>query len=66
MIGAYVGRSGVFSLFGAAASLVLVLLWVYYSAQIFLFGVEFTRVYSLRFGSRRTLPEQVDSTSPPA
>jgi len=65
-VGAYLGRSGVFSLFGAAASLVLVLLWVYYSAQIFLFGVEFTRVFSLRFGSRRDLPGPVDPTSPPA
>ncbi len=66
VVGAYLGRSGVFSLFGAAASLVLVLLWVYYSAQIFLFGVEFTRVYSLRFGSRRGLPGPVHPTSPPA
>jgi membrane protein len=56
VIGAYLARSTVFSLFGAAASLVLVLLWVYYSAQIFLFGVEFTRVYALRFGSRRAPP----------
>src|SRR5262245_2888568 len=53
VIGAYLARSTVFSLFGAAASLVLVLLWVYYSAQIFLFGVEFTRVYALKFGSHR-------------
>jgi membrane protein len=66
LIGAYLGRSGVFSLFGAAASLVLVLLWVYYSAQIFLFGVEFTRVYSLRFGSRRSLPRPVDLASRPS
>ena len=56
VIGAYLGRSGVSSVFGAAASLVLVLLWIYYSAQIFLFGVEFTRVYALQFGSRRGLP----------
>jgi membrane protein len=53
LIGAWLGRSGVSSLFGAAASLVVVLLWVYYSAQIFLFGAEFTRAYSLQFGSRR-------------
>jgi membrane protein len=59
VIGAYLGRSTVFSLFGAAASLVLVLLWVYYSAQIFLFGVEFTRVYALKFGSHRGDPEQL-------
>jgi membrane protein len=42
MIGLYIGRSGIASGFGAAASLVVVLLWVYYSAQIFLFGAEFT------------------------
>lgn len=53
LIGNYIGRSGISSGFGAAASLVVVLLWVYYSAQIFLFGAEFTRAYSHRFGSRR-------------
>jgi len=63
LIGAYLGRSTVFSLFGAAASLVLVLLWVYYSAQIFLFGVEFTRVYALKFGSHRGDPEQLGGTT---
>jgi membrane protein len=53
LIGAYIGRTGISSGFGAAASLVIVLLWVYYSAQIFLFGAEFTWAYSHRFGSRR-------------
>jgi membrane protein len=53
LIGAYIGRTGISSAFGAAASLVVVLLWVYYSAQIFLFGAEFTWVYSHRFGSRK-------------
>jgi membrane protein len=53
LIGNSIGRSGISSGFGAAASLVVVLLWVYYSAQIFLFGAEFTRAYSHRFGSRR-------------
>jgi membrane protein len=53
LIGLYIGRSGVTSVFGAAASLIVVLLWVYYSAQIFLFGAEFTWVYSHRYGSRR-------------
>jgi membrane protein len=55
LIGAYIGRSGVSSAFGAAASLIVVLLWVYYSAQIFLFGAEFTWVYSHRYGSRKGL-----------
>ncbi|MGH8616387.1 MAG: YihY/virulence factor BrkB family protein [Burkholderiales bacterium] len=53
LIGVYIGSSGVSSWFGAAASLVVVLLWVYYSAQIFLFGAEFTWAYSHRFGSRK-------------
>jgi membrane protein len=53
LIGLYIGRSGVSSTFGAAGSLVVILLWVYYSAQIFLLGAEFTWVYAHRFGSRR-------------
>jgi membrane protein len=53
LIGFYIGRSGVTSGFGAAASLVVSLLWVYYSAQIFLLGAEFTWAYALTFGSRR-------------
>lgn len=55
LIGLYVGRSGVTSVFGAAGSLVGVLLWVYYSAQIFLIGAEFTWVYANVLGSRRGL-----------
>ena len=53
LIGLYIGGSGITTLFGAAASLIVVLLWVYYSAQIFLFGAEFTWVYAHRHGSRR-------------
>jgi membrane protein len=53
LIGVYIGHSGISTLFGAAASLVVVLMWVYYSAQIFLFGAEFTWVYSHAFGSRK-------------
>jgi membrane protein len=56
LIGAYIGRSGISSTFGAAASFIVVLLWVYYSAQIFLFGVEFTWAYSHKFGSHRGSP----------
>ena len=52
LIGFYLGRSGVVSGFGAAGSLVVVLLWVYYSAQIFLIGAEFTWVFANTFGSR--------------
>jgi membrane protein len=48
LIGLYIGKQGLESTFGAAASLVVVLIWVYYSAQIVLMGAEFTRVHSLR------------------
>ncbi len=51
-IGLYIGRSSVASAFGAAGSLVIVMVWVYYSAQIFLLGAEFTRVYAAEQGSR--------------
>jgi membrane protein len=57
LIGLYIGRSGIASPFGAAASLVVLLLWVYYSAQIFLLGAEFTWIYAHRHGSRKhTVP----------
>jgi membrane protein len=49
-LGLYLGKSGVASSYGAAGSLI-VLLWVYYSAQILLFGAEFTQVYANRSGS---------------
>ena len=52
LIGLYIGRSGVASGFGAAGSLVVILLWVYWSAQILLIGAEFTWVYANLFGSR--------------
>jgi membrane protein len=51
LIGLYLGRSAVASVYGAAGSLVVILLWVYYSAQIVFFGAEFTKVYSRRFGA---------------
>ncbi len=50
-LGWYLGRAGVTSGFGAAGSLVLLLLWVYYSSLILLFGAEFTRVYAEQYGS---------------
>jgi membrane protein len=53
LIGLYIGKSSTASTFGAAGSLVVLLLWVYYSAQIFLFGAEFTAAYSHAYGSRR-------------
>jgi membrane protein len=51
-IGLYLGQTSVASAFGAAGSVVVLLVWVYYSAQILLFGAEFTRVYALHHGSQ--------------
>jgi membrane protein len=51
LIGFYLGASSITSAYGAAASIVIVLLWVYYSACILFFGAEFTKVYARRFGS---------------
>jgi membrane protein len=53
LIGLYIGKSAVASNFGAAGTLVVVIVWVYYSSQIFFMGAELTRAYSLRHGSRR-------------
>lgn len=52
VIGLYLGHSALTSAYGAAASLVVFLIWIYYSAQILLFGAELTHVYSLKYGSR--------------
>ena len=53
LIGLYIGKSALASGFGAAGSLAVLLAWVYYSAQIFLFGAEFTWAYAHAFGSRQ-------------
>lgn len=55
-IGLYIGNSGVANSFGAAGSTIAMLLWVYYSAQIFFFGAEFARQYALQLGSLRNKP----------
>ncbi|RZI40701.1 YihY/virulence factor BrkB family protein [Herbaspirillum sp. HC18] len=59
LIGIYLGNSEFVTSFGAASSIIALLLWVYYSAQIFFFGAELTRQYSLWFGSRSDLPSDV-------
>ena len=56
LIGLYIGKSALASGFGAAGSLAVLLAWVYYSAQIFLFGAEFTWAYAHAFGSRQSEP----------
>jgi membrane protein len=53
LIGLYLGSSAVASTYGAAGGLMLVLLWTYYSSQVFLLGAEFTKVYTLSRGSRQ-------------
>ncbi|MCA1993844.1 MAG: YihY/virulence factor BrkB family protein, partial [Coleofasciculus sp. S288] len=52
LLGLYLGRGTFGSTYGAAGSLVIVLVWVYYSAQILFFGAEFTQVYAKHYGSR--------------
>ena len=56
LIGWYIGSSAVASTYGAAGALVVLLLWVYYSAQIFLLGAEFTKAYANQHGSTRNRP----------
>jgi membrane protein len=50
-IGLYLGKAGVGSAYGAAGSLIVLLVWVYYSSQVFLYGAEFTHVWALRRGT---------------
>jgi len=56
LIGLYVGKSSTISSLTAAGSLVVVLIWVYYAAQVFLLGAEFTWFYANHHGSRRAVP----------
>lgn len=65
LIGLYLGQSSVTSSYGAAGSVMVLLLWVYYSCQILLLGAEFTRVYSQRTG-RRPKPESYAQKDPDA
>jgi len=67
LIGLYLGKAGVASSFGAAGSLVVLLVWVFYSAQIFLLGAEFTWLYAHSHGSRVTegaRSEKIEMSSP--
>jgi membrane protein len=60
LVGFYLGRASVGSAYGAAGSLIVLLVWIYYAAQIFFIGAEFTRSYARRHGSlhSRTVIEQ--------
>ncbi len=63
MITLYLSLTRISSLYGAAGSLVILLIWVYYSAQVFFFGAELTKVYAFRYGSRsRKIIPANDST----
>ena len=64
LIGLYIGKSALASGFGAAGSLAVLLAWVYYSAQIFLFGAEFTWAYAHAFGSRQDDPAGHSTAQP--
>ena len=66
LIGLYLGRSTVASVYGAAGSLIVILLWVYYSAQIVFFGAEFTKVYARRFDAAAMTPSDDVSAAGPA
>ena len=61
LIGWYLGTSAVASTYGAAGALIIVLLWIYYSSQIFLLGAEFTRVYASHHGSHKDAQEPVSN-----
>ena len=65
LIGLYLGQSSMASTYGAAGSVMILLLWVYYSCQILLFGAEFTRVYSQREGDKPP-PESFAEKDPDA
>ena len=65
LIGLYIGKMGVASAFGAAGSLAVLLIWIYYSAQIFLLGAEFTWAYAHRLGSLKAAPGQAPAPALP-
>ena len=62
LISWYIGSSAIASSFGAAGGLIVLMLWVYYSAQIFLLGAEFTKVYANRLGSKQDNPVPDETT----
>lgn len=65
-IGFYLGRSDPGQAFGAAGSLAVLLVWLYYSSMILLFGAEFTRNWAVRRGNGITPEEGAKRTAPPA
>lgn len=65
LLGLYLGSAGVSSAYGAAGSIVALVIWVYYSAQVLLVGAEFTEVYARRYGSRITPDEKAVAVEHP-
>lgn len=61
LIGLYIGSSSVASSYGAAGALVIVLLWIYYSSQIFLLGAEFTKVWASHHGSAEAFAARAEA-----
>ena len=65
LLGLYLGQNATVSAYGAAGSVILILLWVYYSAQILFFGAEVTQVYANRFGARLRPKAHAEWITPP-
>ena len=65
-IGMYIGKAGIGSAYGAAGSIVILITWVYYSAQILFFGAEFTQVFAKTHGSRVVPEENAEPLTPKA
>ncbi len=66
LIGIYIGRESLGSTYGAAASIVVILIWVYYTSQIVLLGAEFTHVYAVRHTHHPGRPmHKLDASSEP-
>jgi membrane protein len=63
ILGIYLGRASYSSMYGAAASVIVLIAWIYYSAQIFFLGAEFTKVFARKYGSKpKDKPAQMIST----
>ncbi len=65
LIGLYIGSSSVASSYGAAGALVVILVWIYYSSQIFLLGAEFTKVWASHHGSAEAFAAKTAAAGPP-
>jgi len=66
LIGLYLAKTGAASAYGAAGSLLVLLLWIYYSAMTLLFGAEFTKVYAVRRGKAIAATHQMSPAAPAA